>query len=56
MPRAFFTELEQIILNFVWKYKRRQIARTLLRKNNRAGGITLPNFKLYCTVTKTAWY
>ena len=55
IPRAFFTELEQIILNFVWKYKRPQIAETILRKSNRAVGITLPEFRLYCTVIRMAW-
>ena len=54
IPRAFFTELEQIILNFVWKYKRPQIAETILRKSNRAVGITLPEFRLYCTVIRMA--
>ena len=47
LPMVFFTELEQIISQFVWKYKKPQLAKAILRKKNGTGRINLPDFRLY---------
>ena len=54
----FFTELEQKHSQFLWKHKRCQIAKAVLKKKNGTGGINLGDFRLYYkgADTNTVWY
>ena len=55
LPMVFFTELGQKNSQFVWKHKRPQTAKAILRKKNGAGEINLPDLRLYYkpTIIKT---
>ena len=58
IPMAFYTELEQNFSQFIWKHQRLQIVKAVLKKKNGAGGINLPDFRLYHkdSVINIVWY
>ena len=58
LPMVFFRELEKIISQFVWKYKKPRMVKAILRQKIGTGKINMSDFRLYykATVINTVWY
>lgn len=45
---GLFVDIDKVVLKCIWRFKGPRIAKTMLEKENKVGGLTLPNFKTYC--------
>ena len=58
IPMTSFKELEQTAIKYLWNQGRPRIAKEVLKRKNKGGGIMLSDIKLHykAVITKTTWY
>lgn len=58
IPESYFLDIDKLTLKFPWKGKRLRIANKVLRKKNKVGELTLPNFRTHyqATIMRRMWY
>ena len=56
IPIIMYAEIEKSILKFIWNLKELQVAKTILKKEIKVGGITIPGFKAIVIKTLWSWY
>ena len=57
-PSPFLAESAKLILKFTQKIKGGGGVKTVLKKKNKVGGLTCPDFKMYyeATAINSVWY
>lgn len=50
---SYFVDIDNLILKFIWKYKKTVIINTILKEKNNIRRLTLTNFKDYHEATET---
>lgn len=44
---GFFTEIDKLMLKFIWKFKKPNIAKIILKRIKKIGGLTFSDTKTY---------
>ena len=54
-PKGFTDEVNNIIFDYIWKYKNPKLKKNTIIKNKRDGGHNMLDFMLFDNVLKIVW-